>query len=92
MRIIGFGPTPRIVFAIRTDCGRDVLKQVQAGAPFVDPVSVTVTSKGKTTRLTIYPKGKMATTTLRTGKVPISIQIDPEDALLKEIRSGQMEK
>lgn len=69
-----------------------VLKQVQAGAPFLDPVPVTVTSEGKTTRLTIYPKTKLATATIRTGKVPISIQIDPDDTLLKELITGQMEK
>ena len=67
-----------------------VLKQVQAGAAFLDPVPITVTASGKTTRLTIYPKGKLASATVRTGKVPISIQIDPEDTLLKEIVSGQM--
>jgi aminopeptidase N len=69
-----------------------VLKQTQAGAPFSDPVPVTVTSEGKTTSLTLSPKGKVATVTVRTGKVPLSIQIDPEDTLLKEVVSGQMEK
>ena len=67
-----------------------VLKQTQPGAPFLDPVPVTVTSEGKTTSLTLYPKGKLATTTIRAGKVPISIQIDPEDTLLKELVTGQM--
>ena len=69
-----------------------VLKQVQSGAPFLDPVSLTITSEGQTTRLTIYPKGKVASTQLRTGKVPFDIQIDPENTLLKELVSGQMEK
>src|SRR5688500_16661204 len=68
-----------------------VLKQTQAGAPFLDPVPVTITSEGKTTALTLYPRGKLATARIRTGQVPISIQIDPEDTLLKELRSGQME-
>ena len=69
-----------------------VLKQVQAGAPFLDPVPVTLTSDGKTTSITLSPKGKLATAKVRTGKVPISIQIDPEDTLLKELVTGQMEK
>ena len=69
-----------------------VLKQTQAGAPFSDPVPVIVTSEGKTTSLTLSPKGKVATATVRIGKVPLSIQIDPEDTLLKELVSGQMEK
>ncbi|HEX6189473.1 MAG TPA: M1 family metallopeptidase [Pyrinomonadaceae bacterium] len=67
-----------------------VLKQTQAGAPFLDPVPVTVTSEGKTTTLTLSPKGKVATATVRTGKVPLSIQIDPEETLLKEVVTGQM--
>lgn len=66
------------------------LKQVQSGAPFLDPVPVSITSEGKTTRLTIYPKGKAASATVRVGKVPLSIQIDPDDTILKELVSGQM--
>jgi aminopeptidase N len=69
-----------------------VLKQTQAGAPFLDPIPVTVTSEGKTTSLTLYPRGKLATARIRTGKVPLDIQIDPDDTLLKELVSGQMEK
>lgn len=68
-----------------------VLKQTQPGAPFSDPVPVIVTSEGKTTSLTLSPRGKVATATVRTGKVPLSIQIDPEGTLLKEVVSGQME-
>lgn len=67
-----------------------VLKQTQAGPAFLDPIPITVTSEGKTTRVTAYPKNKLATVTVRTGKVPLSIQIDPEDTLLKELVTGQM--
>ena len=67
-----------------------VLKQTQAGAAFADPVPVTITSEGKTISLTLSPKGKVATATIRAGKVPISIQIDPDDTILKELVSGQM--
>jgi aminopeptidase N len=66
------------------------LKQTQPGAPFLDPVPVVVTSEGKTTQVMVYPKGKLATTTVRTGRAPVSIQIDPDDTLLKEIVTGQM--
>ena len=69
-----------------------VLKQVQTGAPFLDPVPVTVTSEGKTTSLTLYPRGKLATARIRTGKVPLDIQIDRDETLLKELVTGQMEK
>lgn len=67
-----------------------VLKQTQAGAPFSDPVPVIVTSEGKTTSLTLSPRGRVATATVRTGKVPLSIRIDPDDTILKEVVSGQM--
>jgi aminopeptidase N len=69
-----------------------VLKQTQAGAPFLDPVPVTVTSEGKTATLTVHPKSKLAMATIRTGKVPLDIQVDPDDTLLKELVTGQMEK
>ncbi|HEY8204585.1 MAG TPA: M1 family metallopeptidase [Pyrinomonadaceae bacterium] len=67
-----------------------VLKQTQAGPPFLDPVPVTITSEGKTTRLMLQPKGKVATAQIRVGKVPLNIQIDPEGTLLKELVSAQM--
>jgi aminopeptidase N len=66
------------------------LKQTQPGPAYLDPVPVTVTSEGKTTRITIQPKTKTASAQLRVGQVPISIQIDPDSTLLKEVVSGQM--
>jgi aminopeptidase N len=67
-----------------------VINQVQTGAAFPDPIPVTVTSEGQTTRLTLMPKGKTATAHIRVGKAPIEIQIDPENTLLKELVSAQM--
>ena len=67
-----------------------VLKQTQAGPEFSDPIPVTITSEGKTTRLTLQPKGRTATAQVRVGKVPLDIQIDPDGTLLKELISGQM--
>lgn len=67
-----------------------VLNQTQNGAPFLDPIPVTVTSEGKITRLTLIPKGKTATAHVRVGKVPLDIKIDPEGTLLKELVSAQM--
>ena len=61
------------------------LKQTQAGAAFLDPIPVTITSEGKTTRVTLQPKGKLATTQVRVGKVPLDIKIDPDDTILKEL-------
>jgi len=67
-----------------------VLKQTQAGPAFLDPIPVTITSESKTTRLTLQPKGKVATAQIRVGKVPLDIQIDPEGTLLKELVSAHM--
>jgi aminopeptidase N len=69
-----------------------VIKQTQAGLPFADPIPVTITSEGKTTRVTLQPKGRIATAQVRVGKVPLDIKIDPEDSILKELVSGQMVK
>ena len=69
-----------------------IIKQSQAGAAFLDPIPVTITSEGKTTRVTLQPKGKLVTAQARVGKVPLDIKIDPDDTLLKELVSGQMVK
>lgn len=68
------------------------LKQTQAGAPFLDPVPVTITSEGKTTQLVIYPKGKLATATVRASKASVDIQVDPDDTILKELVAGRMKR
>src|SRR2546423_389882 len=67
-----------------------VLNQIQSGAPFLDPIPVIITSEGKTTRLTLAPKGKSATAQVRVGKIPIDIQIDPQGTVLKELVSSHM--
>jgi aminopeptidase N len=68
-----------------------VLKQTQDGAAFLDPVPVEITVGGKKQLIMIRPEGKLATATIRTGKVPISVQLDPNQTLLKEVVLGQME-
>ncbi len=67
-----------------------VIKQTQTALPFLDPIPVTITSEGKTTRVTLQPKGRLATAQVRVGKVPLDIKIDPDDTILKELVSGQM--
>jgi aminopeptidase N len=69
-----------------------VIKQTQTGLPFLDPIPVTITSEGKTTRVTLQPKGKLATAQVRVGKVPLDIKIDPDGTILKELVSAQMTK
>ena len=66
-----------------------VIRQTQTGLPFSDSIPVTINSEGKTTRLTLAPKGKIATAQVRVGKAPLDIKIDPEDTILKEFVSGQ---
>jgi aminopeptidase N len=67
-----------------------VIKQTQTDLPFLDPIPVTITSEGKTTRLTVQPTSKTAITQVRVGKVPLEIKIDPDDTILKELVSAHM--
>lgn len=69
-----------------------VIKQTQSGLAFSDPIPVTITSEGKTTSVTLQPKGKIATAQVRAGKVPLDIKIDPDNTILKELVSAQMTK
>ena len=69
-----------------------IIKQIQTGPPFLDQIPVTITSEGKTMRVTLQPKGKLATAQVRVGKVPLDIKIDPDNTILKELVSGQMVK
>ncbi len=76
------------------DGGNDLtilLKQTQDGEAFLDPVPIEITNGSEKTRITIQPMEKLATAHLRTRRGPISIQVDPNQTLLKEVVSGQME-
>jgi aminopeptidase N len=68
------------------------IKQTQAGAAFLDPIPIAVTSEGKTTRLTLEPKGKLVTGQIHVGKAPFEIKIDPDNTILKELASGRSVK
>jgi aminopeptidase N len=68
-----------------------LLKQTQEGAAFLDPVPIEITNGSEKIRITIQPRGKLATAHIHTRRGPISIQVDPEQTLLKEVVSGQME-
>lgn len=63
------------------------LNQLQDGEPFLDPVPIEFTVNGKTERRTIYPKGKLTTTTIQLPGNPTAVKIDPDDTLLKEVVS-----
>jgi aminopeptidase N len=64
------------------------LNQLQDGEPFLDPVPVEFTVNGKTERRTIYPKGKLTTTTIELPGNPTAVKIDPDETLLKEVVSS----
>lgn len=68
-----------------------ILKQTQEGTAFLDPVPIEITDGGGKRWITIQPAGKVATAHLRATKGPISIQVDPDQTLLREVASGQME-
>ena len=60
------------------------LKQIQDGEAFLDPVPIEFIVNGKKQRQTIFPKGKLTTVSIRLDANPSSVQIDPDETLLKE--------
>lgn len=63
------------------------LDQLQDGEPFLDPVPIEFTINGKPERRTIYPQGKLTTTTIQLPGNPTAVKIDPDETLLKEVVS-----
>jgi aminopeptidase N len=61
------------------------LKQTQAGAAFLDPVPIEITTNGVKELITIQPESKSSSVRIPIEKAPTSIQIDPDGTLLKEI-------
>ncbi len=61
------------------------LEQTQAGEPFLDPVPIEFTVNGKKQQQTIYPKAKLTTIEIRLDANPTSVQLDPDETLLKEV-------
>jgi aminopeptidase N len=62
-----------------------VLKQTQSSEAFLDPVPVEISNGETKQRITISPKGKLASVRVHTKGQPTSIQIDPDGTLLKEV-------
>jgi len=68
--------------------GREVtilLKQTQQGAAFLDPVPVEITSGREKRWIIIQPKGKEETSKIRVRSGAMSIRVDPDQTLLKEV-------
>jgi aminopeptidase N len=61
------------------------LEQKQAGEPFLDPLPIEFTVNGKKQQQSIYPKAKLTTTEIRLDANPTSVQLDPDETLLKEV-------
>ncbi|MDX6404175.1 MAG: aminopeptidase [Blastocatellia bacterium] len=65
-----------------------VLKQTQSSEAFLDPVPVEISDGETKQRITISPKGKLASVRVHTKGQPTSIQIDPDGTLLKEVTTA----
>ena len=63
---------------------RLVLTQVQAGAPFLDPVHVVITTAGGKREVVLRPNGKQLIETIRFTETPIRVEVDPDNHLLDE--------
>jgi aminopeptidase N len=59
--------------------------QRQAEAVFLDPFTIEVTTSGGKTRQTIQPTSKQTSAQFSLKEKPISIILDPDDMLLKEV-------
>jgi len=63
---------------------RLVLKQLQPGNPFLDPVPVTITTAGGRRDIVLKPVGPQLIETIQLREKPTGIEIDPRGTLLKE--------
>jgi aminopeptidase N len=61
-----------------------ILKQVQTGNAFLDPVPLVVITESGKEELTIKPSDAITTKLVKLKSKPTSIQIDPHNTLLKE--------
>jgi aminopeptidase N len=63
---------------------RLVLKQTQAGAVFLDPVPVVITTPTGKRDLVLKPANKQLVQTISLGASPVRVEVDPGNTLLKE--------
>ena len=79
---------PRYQVASRPANKNDVvitLKQLQPDEVFTDPVPLEITAGKKTKTVTITPRTKSESLTVRALRGPITIKIDPRNTILKEV-------
>ena len=63
---------------------RLVLKQLQPGNPFLDPVTIALRTASGSRDIVLKPTGKVTTQTLQLSDKPSAIELDPHNTLLKE--------
>jgi len=72
------GETPSVALLL-------TLKQTQPEGVFSDPVPIEVTAGNEKKRVTIYPRSKLEKMSLRFARGPVTIRVDPDNTLLKEV-------
>lgn len=65
---------------------RLVLRQLQSGNAFLDPVPITITTANGKRDVVLKPKDKQLSQTIQLSEKPTSIEIDPRNTLLKEVK------
>ena len=66
-----------------------MLKQLQEDKPFLDPVTIEVTTGEGKKRVTVKPKDRLEKVSLRIKGTPTAIVVDPDEKILKEVISKQ---
>jgi hypothetical protein len=61
-----------------------ILKQVQPGNAFLDPVPIAITTSGGRRDIVLKPTGKDLIQTIPLGEKPSQIELDPQNTLLRE--------
>ena len=64
---------------------RATITQLQDGEAFADPLPIEITVNGEKIKRIMYPRGKVATTTINVRGRPTATLFDPGDTLLKEV-------
>jgi aminopeptidase N len=64
---------------------RLVLRQVQLGNAFLDPVPITIRTAKEKSDVLLTPTSKELITTVRLNERPLKIEVDPRNTILKEV-------
>lgn len=69
-----------------------VLKQVQRGNAFLDPLPITITTASGKRDIVLKPTSKETVETIQLRERPLKIEVDPKNTLLKEVSIRQVER